>query len=48
MRGNKIATIVGLSANVEGAAAAARDVAMQAAAMDPIALDETGVDAATD
>ncbi len=45
--GNKIATIVGLSANVEGAAAAARDVAMQAAAMDPIALDETGVDAAT-
>ena len=45
--GNKIATIVGLSANVEGAATAARDVAMQAAAMDPIALDEHGVDAVT-
>lgn len=45
--GNKIATIVGLSANVDGAAVAARDVAMQAAAMDPIALDEHGVDAAT-
>ena len=45
--GNKIATIVGLSANFEGAATAARDVAMQAAAMDPIALDEHGVDAVT-
>ena len=36
-----------MSANVEGAATAARDVAMQAAAMDPIALDEHGVDAVT-
>ena len=43
--GNKIATLVGLSANVEGAAEAAKNVAMQAAAMNPIALDETGVDA---
>jgi len=42
--GNKIATLVGLSANVEGAAEAAKDVAMQAAAMNPIALDENGVD----
>src|SRR5690606_14660627 len=42
--GNKIATLVGLSANVEGAAVAAKDVAMQAAAMNPVALDESGVD----
>jgi len=45
--GNKIATLVSLSANVEGAEEAARNVAMQAAAMNPIALDETGVDADT-
>jgi len=45
--GNKIATLVGLSANVEGAETAAKDVAMQAAAMNPIALDEADVDAAT-
>ncbi len=44
--GNKIATIVGLSANVEGAPEVAKDVAMQAAAMNPIALDENGVDQA--
>jgi len=43
--GNKIATIVGLSANVDGAAVVAKDVAMQAAAMNPIALNEEGVDA---
>ncbi|RSK39753.1 translation elongation factor Ts [Mangrovimonas spongiae] len=43
--GNKIATLVGLSANVEGADVAAKDVAMQAAAMNPIALNEEGVDA---
>ncbi|OYU82287.1 MAG: translation elongation factor Ts [Flavobacterium sp. BFFFF1] len=43
----KIATLVALSANVEGAEEAAKNVAMQAAAMSPIALDETGVDAAT-
>jgi len=42
--GNKIATLVGLSANVEGAENAAKDVAMQAAAMNPVALDENGVD----
>lgn len=44
--GNKIATIVALSANVAGADEAARNVAMQAAAMNPIALNEEGVDAA--
>lgn len=43
--GNKIATLVALSANVAGADEAARNVAMQAAAMNPIALNEEGVDA---
>lgn len=42
--GNKIATLVGLSANVDGVATAAKDVAMQAAAMNPVALNEEGVD----
>ncbi len=41
--GNKLATLVGMSANVEGAKEAAHNVAMQAAAMNPIALDEAGV-----
>ncbi len=45
--GNKIATLVGLSSAVDGAAVVAKDVAMQAAAMNPIALDEDGVDAVT-
>ena len=43
--GNKIATLVALSANVAGGEEAARNVAMQAAAMNPIALNEDGVDA---
>ncbi|MCA0131008.1 translation elongation factor Ts [Winogradskyella alexanderae] len=43
--GNKIATLVGLSADVDGADVVAKDVAMQAAAMNPIALNEEGVDA---
>ena len=43
--GNKIATLVGLSSDAEGAATVAKDVAMQAAAMNPIALNEDGVDA---
>lgn len=43
--GNKIATLVGLSSDTDGAAVVAKDVAMQAAAMNPIALDEEGVDA---
>lgn len=42
--GNKIATLVGLSANAEGASAAAKDVAMQVAAMNPVALNEESVD----
>ncbi|QBZ96867.1 translation elongation factor Ts [Flavobacterium sangjuense] len=41
----KIAVLVALSANVAGADEAAKNVAMQAAAMSPIALDEAGVDA---
>ena len=41
--GNKIAAITSLSANVEGAEEAAKAVSMQAAAMNPIALDETMV-----
>jgi elongation factor Ts len=40
----KIAVLVSLSANVAGADEAAKNVAMQAAAMAPIALDEAGVD----
>jgi elongation factor Ts len=43
--GNKIATLVGLSSNVDGVGVVAKDVAMQAAAMNPIALNEDGVDA---
>jgi elongation factor Ts len=43
----KIATLVALSANVSGAEEAAKNVAMQAAAMAPIALDEAGVDSET-
>ncbi|HEY0091337.1 MAG TPA: translation elongation factor Ts [Flavobacterium sp.] len=45
--GNKIATLVALSENVAGADEIARNVSMQAAAMNPIALDEAGVDADT-
>ena len=45
--GNGIATLVALSANVDGGAEAARNIAMQAAAMAPIALDEAGVNAET-
>jgi len=40
----KIATIVGLSAKVDGAEEVAKDVAMQAAAMNPLALNENSVD----
>ena len=43
--GNKIATLVSLSAAVAGADEVSRNVAMQAAAMNPIALNEAGVDA---
>jgi elongation factor Ts len=44
--GNRIATLVSLSANVAGAEEASRNVAMQAAAMAPLALNEEGVDSA--
>lgn len=43
--GNKIAALTGLSANVEGAQDVAKNVSMQVAAMNPIALDESQVDA---
>jgi len=43
--GNKIATLVGLSSAVASAAEVSKNVAMQAAAMNPIALNEEGVDA---
>lgn len=45
--GNKIATLVALSANIAGTEEVARNVAMQAAAMSPIALNEAGVDSDT-
>ena len=45
--GNKIGTLVALSAAFDGAEEASRNVSMQAAAMNPIALDEHGVDADT-
>ena len=41
--GNKIATLTGLSADVEGAGEVAKNVSMQAAAMNPVALNEDGV-----
>ena len=41
--GNKIATLVGLSESFEGCGEVAKNIAMQAAAMNPIALDEKGV-----
>ncbi|TRX23478.1 elongation factor Ts [Flavobacterium franklandianum] len=45
--GNKIATLVALSSNIAGADEVARNIAMQAAAMSPIALNEAGVDSDT-
>ena len=41
--GNKIATLVGLTETFEGCDDVAKNIAMQAAAMSPIALDESGV-----
>ncbi|NCA85095.1 MAG: elongation factor Ts [Clostridia bacterium] len=38
--GNKIGTLVGLNKNVKGAAEAGHDVAMQVAAMNPVAVDK--------
>ncbi|WP_010231660.1 translation elongation factor Ts [Gillisia marina] len=45
--GNKIAVLTGLSKNVDGAEEAAKNVSMQAAAMNPVALNEEGVDQST-
>ncbi len=45
--GNKIAVITGLSKNADGAQEAAKNVSMQAAAMNPLALNEEGVDQET-
>lgn len=45
--GNKLATLVGLSATGAGVEEAGRNVAMQVAAMNPIALNEDSVDEAT-
>ncbi|MCI0922190.1 translation elongation factor Ts [Sphingobacterium rhinopitheci] len=43
----RLGVLVGLSAAVEGADEAGKDVAMQIAAMNPIAIDKDGVDANT-
>lgn len=45
--GNKIAVLTGLSKKVDGAEEVAKDVSMQAAAMNPVALNEEGVDQTT-
>lgn len=42
--GNKIAVLTGLSAAVDGVEEVAKDVSMQAAAMNPVALNQDGVD----
>lgn len=42
--GNKIAVLTGLSAKAEGADEVAKNISMQAAAMNPVALNEEGVD----
>lgn len=43
----RLGVLVGLSANAEGAEEAGKDVAMQIAAMNPVAIDKDGVDAST-
>src|ERR1019366_2901458 len=43
----RLAVLVALSANVAGADEAGKDVAMQIAAMNPVAIDKDGVDATT-
>ncbi len=45
--GNQLATLVALNSGSETAVEAGRQVAMQVAAMNPIALDKSGVDART-
>lgn len=41
----RLAVLVGLSVNADGAEEAGKDVAMQIAAMNPVAIDKDGVDA---
>ncbi|MFI5137293.1 MAG: translation elongation factor Ts [Sphingobacteriales bacterium] len=43
----RLGVLVGLSANVAGADEAGKDVAMQIAAMSPVAIDKDGVDSTT-
>ena len=43
----RLGVLVGLSANADGADEAGKDVAMQIAAMNPVAIDKDGVDAST-
>ena len=45
--GNQLATLVGLNSNVSDAEEAGRQVAMQIAAMNPVAIDKNGVDQKT-
>jgi elongation factor Ts len=45
--GNQLATLVGLNSSTEAAEDAGKQVAMQVAAMNPIALNKDGVDART-
>lgn len=45
--GNRLATLVGFNKNVAGVDAVGKEVAMQVAAMNPLALDEKHVDAET-
>ena len=45
--GNQLATLVGLNSGSDVVAEAGRQVAMQIAAMNPIAIDKDGVDART-
>ena len=45
--GNQLATLVGLSSGTEVAQDAGKQVAMQVAAMNPLALDKSGIDQST-
>ena len=45
--GNQLATLVGLNSNTSEAEEAGKQVAMQVAAMNPVAVDKSGIDQAT-
>ena len=45
--GNQLATLVGLNSNTSEAEEAGKQVAMQVAAMNPVAIDKSGIDQAT-